>query len=54
MTTRSEDVIEYLKGEEIDVNANLDSGVTPLHILSAHGNCSEMEIYAFICPPDCV
>ena len=28
---------EFLASKDIDVNANLDNGTTPLHILSAHG-----------------
>ena len=30
-------MIEFLASKDIDVNANLETGTTPLHILSAHG-----------------
>ena len=36
-----EDVIGHLRGLDVDVNTYLDSGTTPLHVLSAHGMCND-------------
>jgi len=38
-----DDVIEFLSSKDIDVNANLDNGTTPLHILSAHGTGQQVS-----------